>query len=152
MQLRVSHVGVCVRDLERSLRFYCDGLGFAKATTYEVGKEFSAALEVSGEASLISQFVERDGFSLELLHYASPRVEGAPSSRRNQLGFTHLSLAVDDVDRVAKHLAACGGTVLPATRTTIRHPDGRRDEFVFVADPDGVRVELMKLTQPGDAP
>ena len=150
MSLRVSHVGVCVSDLERSLRFYCDGLGFAKTVTYQVGKEFTAALEVDADAQLISQFVERDGVSLELLHYAAPRAVGAPSMRRNQLGFTHLSLAVDDVDRVARHLEACGGRVLPATRTTIRHPDGRRDEFVFVADPDGLRVELMKLTQPGD--
>jgi len=148
MQLRVSHVGVCVSDLERSLRFYCEGLGFARAATYQVGKEFSAALEVRGDAQLVSQFVERDGVSLELLHYAQPGVEGAPSSRRNQLGFTHLSLAVDDVDRVARHLVACGGKLLPATRTTIRHPDGRCDEFVFVADPDGLRVELMKLTPP----
>ena len=148
MALRVSHVGICVSDLARSLRFYCEGLGFKPAATYEVGKEFSAALEVQGEAKLVSQFVERDGVSLELLHYTAPRVEGAPSARRNQLGFTHLSLAVDDVDRVAAHLAACGGTILRATRTTIRHPDGRRDEFVFVADPDGVRVELMLLTQP----
>jgi catechol 2,3-dioxygenase-like lactoylglutathione lyase family enzyme len=147
MQLRVSHVGICVSDLGRSLRFYCEGLGFQKAATYEVGKEFSAALEVEGEASLVSQFVERDGVSLELLHYASPAAVGAPSARRNQRGFTHLSLAVDDVDRVAAHLVACGGRVLPSTRTSIRHADGRSDEFVFVADPDGLRVELMKLSQ-----
>jgi catechol 2,3-dioxygenase-like lactoylglutathione lyase family enzyme len=149
MQLRVSHIGLCISDLERSLRFYCDGLGFAKAVTYQVGKEFSAALEVKGDAALTSQFIERDGVSLELLYYATPRVEGAPSSRRNQLGFTHLSLAVDDVDAVARHLVACGGRLLPETRTTIRHPDGRRDDFVFVADPDGIRVELMKLAEPG---
>jgi catechol 2,3-dioxygenase-like lactoylglutathione lyase family enzyme len=134
-----------VSDLERSLRFYCDGLGFARAATYQVGKEFSQALEVEGDASLVSQFVERDGVSLELLHYASPRVTGAPSARRNQLGFTHLSIAVEDVDAVARKLVECGGRLLPETRTAIRHPDGRRDEFVFVSDPDGLRVELMKL-------
>jgi catechol 2,3-dioxygenase-like lactoylglutathione lyase family enzyme len=145
MQLRVSHVGICVTDLERSLRFYCDGLGFAKATTHEVGKEFTAALELRSEASLTAQFIRRDGVSLELLYYSSPPAEGAPSSRRNQLGFTHLALAVDDVDAVARQLVACGGRLVPGTRTTIRHGDGRTDEFVFVADPDGLRVELMKL-------
>jgi len=146
MQLKVSHVGVCVSDLERSLRFYCEGLGFGRAARFQVGKEFAAALEVGDDAELVSQFVERDGVSLELLHYARPGVVGAPSARRNQLGFTHLSLAVDDVDRVAAHLERCGGSIVAGTRTTIRHPDGRRDEFVFVADPDGLRVELMVLS------
>ena len=28
MELSFSHVGICVSDLERSLRFYCEGLGF----------------------------------------------------------------------------------------------------------------------------
>lgn len=147
MQLKVSHIGVCVSDLDRSLRFYCDGLGFRKAATFQVGKEFSATLEVGDDADLVSQFVERDGVSLELLHYARPRVVGAPSARRNQLGFTHLSLAVDDVDRTARELERWGGRIVPGTRTTIRHPDGRHDEFVFVADPDGLRVELMALSQ-----
>jgi catechol 2,3-dioxygenase-like lactoylglutathione lyase family enzyme len=150
MKLRVSHIGVCVSDLERSMRFYCEGLGFAKAATYPVGKEFSAALEIESEASLVSQFVERDGVSLELLHYASPRAVGAASTRRNQIGFTHLSLAVDDVERVARHLEACGGTLLRDTFTAIRRPEGHVDEFVFVADPDGVRVELMGSKPPRD--
>ena len=30
---KVSHIGVCVSDLERSLRFYCDVLGFARSAT-----------------------------------------------------------------------------------------------------------------------
>ena len=31
-----SHVGICVADLERSLRFYCDGLGFEVAEGYDL--------------------------------------------------------------------------------------------------------------------
>jgi len=33
MQLSVSHIGICISDLERSMRFYCKGLGFKKAVT-----------------------------------------------------------------------------------------------------------------------
>jgi glyoxylase I family protein len=35
MTTTFSHFGLCVSDLERSLRFYCDGLGFERAITYE---------------------------------------------------------------------------------------------------------------------
>lgn len=138
----MSHVGICVSDLERSLRFYCAGLGFEKAATHPVGKEFAPAVEVA-DPSLVAQFIERDGVSIELLCFASPRAEGVPSTRRNRLGLTHLALRVDDVDLVMRHLASCGGTPLPETRMSIRRPDGRIDEFAIVADPDGTRVELM---------
>jgi lactoylglutathione lyase len=137
-----------VADLERSMRFYCEGLGFQKSRTHQVGKEFAGTVEVP-DPSLVAQFVERDGVALELLHWSEPRATGAASTRRNQLGFTHLAVRVDDVDAVARRLVACGGTLLPRTRTRIVRPSGRIDLFLIVADPDGVRVELMGTEQTG---
>lgn len=134
----VSHIGICVSDLERSLRFYCDGLGFEKAEVHEVGATFAGGLEVPGDVECVSQFIRREGMAIELLFYRVPGVTGTPSATRNQLGITHLSFVVDDVDRALSALAAVGGTVLPSTRTTLDAVD-----LVFVADPDGVRVELM---------
>ena len=145
MTTSFSHFGLCVSDLERAMRFYCDGLGFEPTITYEVGGDFADTLEVPGDIALVSQFIARDGVSIELLHYTKGSVVGTPSAARNQLGLTHLSLSVSDVDEVAAKLVACGGTVLEATRTKIDNPDGSVNDFVFVADPDGVRVELMKL-------
>jgi catechol 2,3-dioxygenase-like lactoylglutathione lyase family enzyme len=132
-----SHVGICVSDLDRSLRFYCDGLGFEKAETYPIGSEFAAALEVEGDLELTSQFIRRDGVAIELLYYASPGVLGEPSSRRNQLGITHLSFIVEDVDASAAKLVAAGATILEDTRTDLGI------QIVFLADPDGTRIELM---------
>lgn len=62
----------------------------------------------------------------------------------NQLGITHLSLRVDDVDRVASTIEEMGGAVVRSTRTTF---DGRgvRLDFLYCTDPDGVRIELMDL-------
>ena len=68
-----------------------------------------------------------------------PGAVGAASTRRNQLGLTHLSLTVDDVGEAAKQLVACGGKLLPAT-----HAENDAVELVFVEDPDGVRVELIR--------
>ena len=145
MHLSVSHFGLCVSDLQRSLRFYCDGLGFESTTTFEVGNEFAHTLEVDGDVAVTSHFIARDGVSIELLHYRSPGVHGAPSESRNQLGFTHLSCNVDDVEAVAAKLVDCGGTIVDSTRTTMKLPDGSVNDFVFIADPDGARVELMQL-------
>jgi len=141
----ISHLGLCVSDLERSQRFYCDGLGFELGARFEVGAEFGPTLEVAGDVAVTSQFVTRDGCSIELLHYARPDVHGQPAATRNQLGFTHLCVRVDDVESVAARLVEHGGTVLEATRYSLPLGEGRSNDFVFVADPDGVRVELMKL-------
>ncbi|WP_436777825.1 VOC family protein [Yinghuangia sp. YIM S09857] len=140
----VSHIGLCVSDLDRALRFYCEGLGFAPVIAYEIGNEAAAALEVPGDVRLKSQMIAKGTLMVELLHYASPGTTGVPSAQRNQLGLTHLSFIVDDVDAAAERLVAFGGRVLPETRTSMK-TDESSAELVFLADPDGTRVELMKL-------
>ena len=137
--LSLSHFGVCVTNLERSLRFYCDGLGFEKAEGYDVGNEFAASLEVAGDVKLRSQFIRRKDIAIELMEYASPGVIGEPSQRRNQLGLTHLSFYCDDIDAWVARLVECGGTVIESTRAV--NPG---IALIFCADPDGTRVELMK--------
>ena len=62
----------------------------------------------------------------------------------NQLGLTHLSLRVDDVDR-----GGVGHRVL-RRHGGAAHPDHlrlgrRRLDFLYCTDPDGVRIELMDL-------
>ncbi len=92
---------------------------------------------MEGDLELTSQFIRRDGVAIELLYYASPGVLGEPSSRRNQLGITHLSFIVEDVDASAAKLVAAGATLLEDTRTDLGI------QIVFLADPDGTRIELM---------
>ena len=41
MTLSFSHLGICVSDLDRSLRFYCEGLGFELVASHRVGEEFA---------------------------------------------------------------------------------------------------------------
>jgi lactoylglutathione lyase len=146
MAISVSHIGVCVSDLGRALRFYVDGLGFERLRAMEIGDDFAATLEATddGPVALTSQFISRDGLTIELLSWSRPDVVGTPAATRRHLGMTHLSLHVDDVDEVAARLVECGGTVIESTRTKL-DTDGMALDFVFIADPDGTRIELMRL-------
>lgn len=147
----VSHIGLCVSDLEASLRFYVDGLGFEKSDVFAVGDEVAHTLEVEQGVVLTSQMIEKDGMKIELLGWASPEPFGAPSSSRGQLGLTHLSFNVVDMDAVEAHLVELGGTVVESTRTAIPFPGGEM-RLLFLADPDGTRVELMEaVVEPGEA-
>lgn len=135
------HIGLCVSSVERSLRFYCEGLGFERAERYVLDESMfdglSRALEVDAPVKLRSQMITRGAWKLELLGFAQPQAVGEPSAARNVLGFTHLSLDVDDVDSVAARLVELGGTILEPTRARLGF------DVLFVADPDGTRVELM---------
>ena len=89
---------------------------------------------------LTSRFLHSGDLRIELLAFATPAAFGTPSARRNQLGLTHLSFSVDDVDAAAERLVRHGGTIIEGTRSM---PEGRV-HIIFLADPDGTRIELMK--------
>jgi catechol 2,3-dioxygenase-like lactoylglutathione lyase family enzyme len=144
MTLSFSHVGICVSDLERSLRFYGEGLGFEQVASHQVGEEFAALMEVEGVV-LESRMLTRDGVTIELLSFNSPGYTGDRDRRpMNRLGLTHLSVRVDDVEAAASTIESLGGTVVRGTRTTFDLGSTRLD-FVYCTDPDGVRIELMDL-------
>ena len=150
MENRISIITLGVQDLERSLRFYCEGLGFKEMTTYRVGNEYRKLLELDAEIALETRFLFRDGFYIELLYFHSPG-QGGPNTRRpiNQLGFTHMNLRVSDVDAVAATIRAYGGAVHEHTRTRLTNNEGQLEtDVVYCNDPDGVRIEVYASPRP----
>ena len=141
-QERISHIGICVSQLERSIRFYRDLLGFRELSRIEIsGGDSERLLELEG-VELRAVYLERDGTRIELLHFPSPgHSTGDTPSPMNRLGLTHLSLRTDDLSATLERLASAG---FPARQETYIE----RPEFdvaaVFVADPDGTRIELVQ--------
>jgi len=143
---RLTHVGICVRDLERSLRFYRDGLGFTPLSDLRVAGEPTSTLLQLPEVDLHAFYLERDGTRIELLHYAVPGVVGPSEPRAmNQLGITHLSFRVADLSEVLERLEAAGARTLDRSRIDLPAFEAAA---VFVADPDGTLIELVQA--PGD--
>jgi catechol 2,3-dioxygenase-like lactoylglutathione lyase family enzyme len=139
-----SHFGICVSDLERSLRFYCEALGFEKAESHAIGSEFARLMDLS-DVVVASQFIRRGPTAIELLAFDEPAPFGSRERRAvNQLGLTHLSFRVRDVAATVARIVALGGAVVDSSRTVI-DLGGTPLEFVYCTDPDGVRVELMDL-------
>jgi catechol 2,3-dioxygenase-like lactoylglutathione lyase family enzyme len=143
--LRLSHIGLCVSDLERSVVFY-RALGFEERARLNVSGEPSAQLLELEGVDLRAVYLERDGTRIELLHYPSPgHVGDGAACPMNSLGLTHLSLRVDDLDAVADALALAGGRILERSRIGI---PAAKTRAIFVTDPDGTRIELVEA--PGD--
>ena len=142
---RLTHIGLGVSDLGRSLRFYRDLLGFRPVHELEVEGEPADTLLRLNDVKLRAAYLERDGVTLELLHFVRPP---APPPRRRPMhehGLTHLSFRVADLDATLAALRAAGERVLD--ETLIRVPTSGV-AACFVTDPDGQLIELVQ-SRPG---
>jgi catechol 2,3-dioxygenase-like lactoylglutathione lyase family enzyme len=144
MEPTFSHFGICVSDLERSLRFYREVLGFEKAESHDIGQEFARLMDFP-DVVLTSQFIRKGETAIELLAFSEPAPFGEKERRAvNQLGLTHLSFRVGDLEATAAKVVELGGTIVESSRTTIDFGETPL-KFIYCTDPDGVRVELMDL-------
>jgi catechol 2,3-dioxygenase-like lactoylglutathione lyase family enzyme len=137
---RLAHVGICVSDLERSLRFYRDGLGFRETGALDLAGEPSATLLELPGVALRARYLERDGARIELLYYPRPGATGGGARPMNALGLTHLSFRVAELDVCLERLVALGGKALAHTRVVNA---GLGMQAIFLTDPDGTRIELV---------
>ena len=139
---RLSHHGLCVSHLERALAFYRDGLGFTEVSRLRFDDAGTQRLLGLPGARLEAVYLRRDGTTLELLHFPRPGTQLAAGPRpMNQVGLTHLSFLVSDLDAVLARLRALGAHVLDATRLA---GAGQGPGAIFVTDPDGTRIELVE--------
>ncbi len=142
---RLSHVGICVSDLERSLRFYHDLLGCTPEHELEAGGEPTDTLLRLRDVRLKAVYLVRDGVRIELLHFASPPAPPPRHRVLNEPGLTHLSFRVADLQAVVRALRDAGERVLD--ETVIDFP-AFGSAACFVVDPDGQLIELVQA--PGD--
>ncbi len=132
-----NHLGQCVRDLDRSRRFYESVLGFEFWRQIQPPDDSSAQLlGLSPPLGMTACYLRRDGLVLELLHFAAPERAVAFRPRAmDEPGLTHISVSCD-IDAVCARVAEFGGEVLAATNIGVA---------VFIRDPDGQLVELLPL-------
>lgn len=143
-------VGVAVSDIDRSLPFYRDCLGFDVAVT-GVHQAFSGRLdEVTGVAGsqvrscLLATGGEGTGM-LELFETLAPRGRSLPFSTLWG-DFGHLQMAFDcnDVYAMVSDLTAAGMDLLCSPKMLRGVPNGPAPGvFVYARDPDGIPIEFV---------
>jgi len=123
--MKYLHAMVRVRDLDASLRFFCDGLGLVEARRHD---------HPPGRFTLVYLGApDNPQAEIELTWNYDDEAYG---QSRN---FGHLAFAVDDIHATCAHLQAMGITINRPPR------DGR---MAFVRSPDMISIELL---QKGDA-
>jgi lactoylglutathione lyase len=123
--MKYLHTMVRVRDVEKSLEFYCNALGL---------KELRRREDEAGRYTLI--FLAGPGdeeAQVELTYNWDP--EDYDEGRN----FGHLAYQVDDIYALCEKLMMAGVTINRPPR------DGR---MAFVRSPDNISVELLQKGEP----
>jgi catechol 2,3-dioxygenase-like lactoylglutathione lyase family enzyme len=133
MTHRIHHAAICVADVEASMRFWRDGLGFELLMdeTFEGDWKTLFGVDATKVRSVMLGDPSRSGSGIvEFVQFLGADVPP---------GFELLSLFVADVDEV---LAKLGDDGKELRRIEVPSPGGPVP-MVTVRDPDGVLVEII---------
>ena len=133
-----NHVGHCVADVDRARRFYEEVIGLEFWRELEPPDDMTTQLlDLPEPAGLRAIYMRQGEFVLELLGFQ--RAGTTPPARprvMNEIGLTHLSVSVDDIDATAAKAVEYGGAVLDQTHVGLA---------VMIRDPDGQLIELLPM-------
>jgi len=138
--MRYLHSMVRVKDLDASLRFYCDGLGLrlVRRSDHEKGRFSLIFLAAPEDIGLGAGDGRRPQAEVELT-YNWPDENGEAEDYGGGRNFGHLAYEVDDIYAACRHLSDMG--------VIINRPP-RDGMMAFVRSPDGISVELLQKNGP----
>ncbi|MFJ9826083.1 VOC family protein [Streptomyces sp. NPDC101160] len=133
--LAVGHIGLNVTDIERSLGFYGDVLGFE---TLGEGKDEGRRYAFLGQGG-------------KLVLTLWQQAEGGYDAGR--AGLHHLAFQAGSVDEVrAAEAALAARGVTFAYEGVVAHREGAASGGIFFHDPDGTRLEISVPAGAEEAP
>ena len=124
--MRYLHTMVRVRDLDASLRFYCEGLGLREVRRMENAR---------GRFTLVFLAADETPDAEVELTYNWPGASGEQEEYGSGRNFGHMAFRVDDIYALCAHLQAMG--------VTINRPP-RDGHMAFVRSPDALSIELLQ--------
>ena len=122
LRLRSVTPTFTVNDVDRSVAWYRDGLGFLVAERWEEGGKLQGVMLKAGGCE----------FGLSQDDFSKGR------NRAKGVGFRLWCNTAQDVDAIAARLRAFGGTI-------VEEPGERYDTYGFTAeDPDGFKITITR--------
>ncbi len=104
-----DHTGITVSNLERSLAFWRDVLGFELShTTHQKGELAQEITGVEGAEIKLAVLKAPGGHKIELLEYLAPADRERANLRPCDVGSVHVALLIDDFDAVLERIATFG--------------------------------------------
>jgi methylmalonyl-CoA epimerase len=132
--IELDHIGIAVRSLEESLRFYTDLIGLElKASETVESERVNVAMLPAGTAVGAPR--------IELLEPADEKSVIARFLEKHGPGLHHIALRVEDLSETAKRLESAGARLLNEPRSGA---GGHSYVFVHPSSAAGVLLELIQ--------
>jgi catechol 2,3-dioxygenase-like lactoylglutathione lyase family enzyme len=153
MLTSVYHTSWTVSDLDRSIAFYRDLIGFELVETkHRIGAFIEEVVGFDGADLRIATLkipgadLPESGHHLELIQYVAPEGEKL-DLRTCNVGAAHLAVGTDSIHEDYARLSRAGVTFVSPP---VRVPSGSNANSYacYLRDPDGFTIELV---QPGNA-
>ena len=143
--IAADHTGITVSNLEQSLAFWQNVLGFELShRAHQTAELASEITGVAGAEISIAVVKAPGGHKIELLEYLAPPDRKHVDLRPCDVGSVHIALTVDNLDAVLSAIAASGWKAAGKPQTLQSGPNaGKR--VVYVRDPDGTTIEFMEV-------
>jgi catechol 2,3-dioxygenase-like lactoylglutathione lyase family enzyme len=141
--IATDHTGFTVANLERSLAFWRDVLGFE--LSHRAHHSGDLASEVTGVpgAEISIAVLKGFGHKIELLEYDAPSDRKHVDLQPCDVGSVHVALTVDNLDAVLSAISASSWKAAGKPQTLKTGPNaGKR--VVYVRHPDGTTIEFMQ--------
>jgi catechol 2,3-dioxygenase-like lactoylglutathione lyase family enzyme len=141
--LGTNHTSFTVSDLDRSVAFFTEALGFE--LLHRGGRDprmIEAVVGVPG-ADIEVAYIQAPGHRLELIEYRGPADRGRVDSRPCDTGFAHVAFDVDDIDAALAAAAPYGFEPLSPPQDLAYGPN-KGGRVVYTRDADGVTVEYIE--------
>ena len=138
------HVAVTASDLQESLRFYHDGLGFEIAARNSSSSSARTIWNLDLDRAKIALLrVPGSEVMMELFEFEG--IEQHPaSSRPCDFGSSHFCVYVDDAESVWQRMQGMGYGARSDGVVTISDGPLAGSKAIYLIDPDGYHVELFQ--------
>ena len=141
--IATNHTSFTVSDIDRSLAFFRDALGFEVTSKGPRSPSLIQAITGVEGAEVLIAYVRGPGHSIELIEYIKPETRSSVRPQPCDTGFSHIAYDVDDIDAAIK--AARDHSVEPiGPVVAIDQGPNRGSRVAYLRDPDVITIEFIE--------
>ena len=139
--IKLRHIGIVVRDLEKSIKFYEDVLELVVANEMlEDGKYVEDLVGIKDASIKWAKLKAKDGTIIELLEYQNSEIKDKDNYAANRLGCSHIAISVENIDNIYEKLQAYN---CKCNSKPLFSPDGKV-KVMYCHDIDGTILEIVE--------
>jgi len=144
MITELRHAGIVVADLEQSLSFWCDTLGFFVVKKMEEKSPFiDVLLGLKNVRVTTCKISAPDGTLVELLYFRSHPDKKSWDGLVYSTGLTHLAFTVDNIDAEFERLTKAGVNFFSLPQIS---PDGGV-KVAYASGPEKILLEFVQILE-----